>query len=85
MFISGLFGKRRVEICKTENHLIAQDICVLPVQVNPSPVNPALQVHILVPPITLVHRALTEHPPLLLEHSFISKDQKDMGNQIMLN
>ena len=51
---------------------------MLPVQVNPSPVNPPLQVHILVPPITLIHRALSEHPPLLVEHSFISTDQKDM-------
>ena len=51
---------------------------MLPVQVNPSPVKPALQVHILVPPITLIHCALTEHPPLLVEHSFISTEQKDM-------
>ena len=48
-----------------------RDIYLL-VHVNPSPLYPALQVHILVPPITLVHCALTEHPPLLVEHSLMS-------------
>ena len=45
-------------------------------QVNPSPVKPALQVHILVPPITLVHCAFAEHPPLLAEHSLMSTHKK---------
>ena len=47
----------------------------LPVQVIPSPVKPALQVHVLVPPITLVHCAFAEHPPLLAEHSLMSSNK----------
>ena len=53
-----------------------EQLCViiyLPVQINPSPVKPILQAHVLVPPITLVHCAFAEHPPLLIEHSLISK------------
>ena len=42
----------------------------------PSPVYPTLHVHVLVPPITLVHCALTEHPPLLVEHSLKSGHKK---------
>ena len=44
-------------------------------QVIPSPVKPALQVHVLVPPITLVHCAFAEHPLLLAEHSLMSSNK----------
>ena len=52
-----------------------KDIIYLLAHVNPSPVYPVLQMHILVPPITLIHCSLTEHPPLLVEHSLMSRDE----------
>jgi len=45
----------------------------IPVQVTPSPEYPALQAQVKLPAI-LVHFAFDEHPPLLVEHSFISVD-----------
>ena len=42
-------------------------------QVTPSPEYPALQAQVKLPAI-LVHFAFDEHPPLLVEHSFISVD-----------
>ena len=44
---------------------------LLTVQLIPSPVYPILQLHILVPPIMLIHCALAEHPPLLVEHALM--------------
>jgi len=58
---------------KKENGQDKKEKKRIPVQVTPFPSYPALQAQVKLPAV-LVHFAFDEHPPLLVEHSFISVD-----------